>query len=140
MATSVGVQRIVASLTACFAVIALVLAAVGLYSVITYAVAQRTTEIGIRMALGAGPRQVLSLIMASGLKLVSIGLGIGLAGAAGTARLIQTLLTNVRPYDPLIYGSVTVFFTLVAAMACLVPAFRASRIDPLAALGDRLAK
>jgi predicted permease len=137
MATSLGVQRIVASLTACFAAIALVLAAVGLYSVVAYAVTQRTNEIGIRMALGAGPRQVLQLIMAGGMKLVAIGLIIGLAGAAGTARLIQTLLTNVQPFNPLVYGSVAVFFGCVAALACLVPALRASRIDPLAALSDR---
>lgn len=137
LAQSLGAQRIVAMLTACFAGMALVLAAIGLYAVVAHAVTQRTIEIGIRMALGARPGQVLALIMRGGLRLVAIGLAIGLAGAAGTARLIQTLLTNVRPIDPLVYGSVAVFFGLVAALACLVPSLRASRIDPLAALGDR---
>ncbi len=137
MAQSLGVQRIVASLTAVFAVIALVLAAIGLYSVVSYAAAQRTGEIGIRMALGARPAQVLSLVMSSGLKLVAVGVVLGLAGAAGTARLIQTLLTNVKPLDPLVYVSVGLFFGLVATAACFLPSLRASRIDPLAALSDR---
>jgi len=75
--------------------------------------------------------------MRGGLKLVALGVVLGLAGAAGTARLIQTLLANVRPLDPLVYGSVALFFGLVAAAACFVPSLRASRIDPLAALGDR---
>ena len=113
---------------------ALVLAAVGLYSVLAYAVAQRTSEIGIRMALGAQPGQVISLIMRSGLKLVAIGLVAGLAAAAGAASLIQTLLFNVQPLDPLIYGGVAVLFALVAVLACLLPSLRASRIDPLVAL------
>ncbi|HUL71735.1 MAG TPA: ABC transporter permease [Vicinamibacterales bacterium] len=137
LAQSLGVQKIVAALTAVFAGIALVLAAIGLYSVVSYAAAQRTGEIGIRMALGARPGQVLGLVMSGGLKLVAIGVVLGLAGAAGTARLIQTLLANVRPLDPVVYGSVALFFGLVAAAACFVPSLRASRIDPLAALGDR---
>ncbi len=137
LAQSLGVQRIVAALTAIFAAIALVLAAIGLYSVVSYAAAQRTGEIGIRMALGARPQQVLALIMGGGLKLVGVGVIVGLAGAAGAARLIQTLLSNVQPLDPLVYGSVALFFGLVAALACFVPSLRASRIDPLAALSDR---
>ncbi len=137
LAQSLGVQRIVASLTAIFAAIALVLAAIGLYSVVSYAAAQRTAEIGIRMALGARPQQVLGLVMSGGLKLVVIGVVLGLVGAAGTARLIQALLTNVRPLDPVVYASVALFFGLVAAAACFVPSLRASRIDPLAALSDR---
>ena len=99
-----------------------------------YVVTQRTNEIGIRMALGARPGQVLSLVMAGGLKLVAIGVGIGLAGAAGTAKLISTQLSNVRPLDPLVYASVAVFFGIIAALACLVPARRAARIDPVTAL------
>ena len=135
LAQSLGVQRLVATLTGCFAMIALVLAAVGLYAVVTYAVAQRRGEIGIRMALGARPGQVLGLIMGGGLKLVAFGLVLGLAGAAGMARLIATLLSNVQPLDPVIYGSVAGFFTLVAAFACFLPSFRASQIDPVVALG-----
>ena len=139
LSQSLGIQRIVATLTGCFAVIALVLAAVGLYSVVAYAVAQRTGEIGIRMALGARPGQVLALIMSGGLKLVALGVVLGLAGAAGTTRLIQTLLSNVQPLDPVVYGSVALFFGLVATAACFLPSFRASKIDPLIALSDRRA-
>jgi len=134
LAQSLGPQKIVAVLTAAFAAMALVLAAVGLYSVVAYAVTLRTTEIGIRMALGARPGQVLGLVMGSGLRLVAIGTAAGLAAAAGTARLIQSLLSNVRPLDPVVYATVCVLFAAVAALACLVPSWRASRIDPLAAL------
>ena len=137
LAQSLGNQRIVASLTACFAAIALVLAAIGLYAVVAYAVSQRRNEIGIRMALGARPGQVLALIMRGGLQLVAVGLVIGVAGAAGAAQLMRTLLSNVGPLDPIVYGSVASFFVVIAALACLVPSLRASRIDPLVALGDR---
>jgi predicted permease len=131
---SLGAQRIVASLTAVFAGLALVLSAVGLYSVLAYAVTQRRSEIGIRMALGAKRAQVVGLVMQGGLQLVAIGLVIGLAGAAGAARLIQSLLFNVQPLDPLVYVGVAVLFTAVATLACLLPSLRASRIDPLLAL------
>ncbi len=126
---NLGVPRIVASLTAIFAGVALVLAAVGLYSVVAYAVAQRTSELGIRMALGAQPRQVVGLVMRSGLKLVVLGLIAGLAAAAGAARLIQTLLFDVQMFDPIVYASVATLFGAVAALACFVPSLRASRID-----------
>jgi predicted permease len=134
ISNSLGAQRIVSSLTAIFACLALVLSAVGLYSVLAYAVSQRRSEIGIRMALGAKPAQVVRLVMQGGLQLVAIGLVIGLAGAAGAARLIQSLLFNVQPLDPLVYGGVSALFTLVATLACLLPSLRASRIDPLIAL------
>jgi predicted permease len=133
---SLGVQRIVTSLTAVFAAVALILSAVGLYSVIAYAVSQRTAEIGIRMALGAQARQVVAMVLRSGLRLVVVGLALGLAAAAGAARLIQTLLFQVQPLDPVIYGAVAVLFATVATLACLVPSLRASRIDPLLALRD----
>jgi len=131
---SLGVQRIVASLTGVFAGIALVLAAVGLYSVLAYTVSQRTAEIGIRMALGAQRHQVVGLILHNGLKLVAFGLVAGLAAAAVTAQLIQSLLFSVQPFDPIIYASVAVLFALIAAFACLLPSLRASRVDPLIAL------
>jgi predicted permease len=134
LALSLGAQRIVASLTTIFAAVALVLSAVGLYSVLAYAVSQRRSEIGIRMALGAKPGQVVGLVMRNGLQLVAFGLGAGLLAAAAAARLIQTLLFDVKPIDPLIYAGVTVLFTIVAVVACLVPSVRASRIDPLIAL------
>src|SRR5262245_40276273 len=124
VANSLGVQRIVASLTIVFAGLALALSAVGLYSVLAYAVSQRTAEIGIRMALGAQASEVIGLVMRSGLQLVAVGLVVGLAGAAGAGRLIRTLLFDVQPLDPVIYGSVAVLFTIVAALACLLPSFR----------------
>ena len=134
LANSLGVQRIVASLTMVFAGLALVLSAVGLYSVLAYAVSQRTSEIGIRMALGARPEQVIGLVMRNGLGLVAIGLVLGLVAVAGTARLIATLLFDVRPLDPLVYAGVTIVFAFVSALACLVPSARAARIDPLLAV------
>ncbi|MEY2877641.1 MAG: hypothetical protein RLZZ15_21, partial [Verrucomicrobiota bacterium] len=134
VAQSLGYQRLVAALTTIFAGLALVLAAVGLYSVLAYAVTQRTSEIGIRMALGAQRGQVLALILRSGLRLVAVGLVVGLALAAGVARLAQSLLFDVQPYDPRIYAGVTMLFAVVAVLACLLPSLRASRIDPLVAL------
>jgi predicted permease len=134
VANSLGTQRTVSLLTAIFAVIALVLAAVGLYSVLAYVVSQRTSEIGIRMALGARAGQVVGLVLRNGLELVAIGLLLGLAGAAGVARLIQGLLFGVQPLDPLVYGGVAFVFTLVAILACLMPSIRAARIDPFLAL------
>jgi predicted permease len=134
IAASLGVQRIVASLTGLFAGLALVLAAVGLYSVIAYAVTQRTGEIGIRMALGAQTVQVVGLVMRSGLRLVAAGLIVGLGAAAGAAQLIRTLLFQVEPLDPIIYAGVALVFAVVAVLACLVPSRRASRIDPILAL------
>jgi predicted permease len=131
---SLGVQQIVSSLTAIFAGLALLLSAVGLYSVVADVVFQRTPEIGIRMALGAQPSHVVRLVMRGGLVLVGIGLAIGLTAAAGAARLIQSLLYEVRPLDPLVYGGVTVLFTTVAMLACLIPSLRAAKIDPLHAI------
>jgi ABC-type antimicrobial peptide transport system permease subunit len=110
------------------------LSAVGLYSVLAYTVTQRTNEIGLRMALGAQREQVIALVLRSGLSLVALGLVIGLAIAAGAARLIQTLLFSVQPIDPLIYGCVTVLFAFVAILACLLPSLSASRVDPMIAL------
>jgi putative ABC transport system permease protein len=134
VAQSLGTQRTVATFTSVFAGLAVALAAVGLYSALAYAVSRRTPEIGIRVALGAKPSEVIVLVLRSGLRLVFAGLGIGIVAAAFAARLIQTLLFNVQPVDPIVYGGVVVLFTLVAALACLVPSLRASRIDPLVAL------
>jgi predicted permease len=134
VAGSLGTQRIVAWLTSIFAGLALLLSALGLYSVLANVVAQRTAEIGIRMALGAQATQVIAMVMRGGLRLVAIGLAVGLAGAAGAARLIRTLLFEVEPLDPWIYAAVATLFTVVAMLACLAPSLRASRIDPLTAL------
>jgi putative ABC transport system permease protein len=131
---SLGFQRVTALLTAIFAGVALLLSAVGLYSVLAYAVTQRTGEIGIRMALGAQKGQVINLILSQGMKLVGIGLIAGLGAAAAGTRLIRTLLFEVGPLDPLVFGGVTVLFGLIALAACLAPSLRASRVDPLVAL------
>ncbi len=134
LSSSLIFPRITVWVTGAFASVALLLSAVGLYSVLAYAVTQRTNEIGLRMALGAQREQVIALVLRSGLSLVALGLVIGLAIAAGAARLIRTLLFSVQPIDPLIYGAVTVLFAFIAILACLLPSLRASRIDPLIAL------
>ena len=117
-----------------FAGVALLLSVVGLYSVIAYAVTQRTGEIGLRMALGAQREEVVSLILRSGLRLVTLGLLLGLGVAVGVGRLMASLLYQVQPLDPFVYGGVAVLFAAVATVACLVPALRAARIDPLVAM------
>ena len=133
VAASFGPQRLAATLLTLFAGIALVLALSGLYAVLAYLVAQRTLEIGIRMALGATRRTVVGLTMRSGLSLVGIGLALGLIGAGASARLIRQQLFGVQAIDPLLYVAVAALFTMVAALACLLPSWRAARIDPLVA-------
>jgi predicted permease len=134
LGSSLMFQRITAWLTGAFASVALLLSAVGLYSVIAYAVTQRTGEIGLRMALGAQREQVIRLILRGGLRLVAVGLLLGLGLAAVAGRLMASLLYEVEPLDPLIYGGVVILFVVVAVLACLLPALRASRIDPIIAL------
>jgi putative ABC transport system permease protein len=131
---SLGVQRITAWLTGAFSVVALFLSALGLYSVLAYAVTQRTGEIGIRIALGAHRADVIRLILGQGMRLVVIGLVIGLGAAALGGRALASLLYDVKPLDPIVFASVTVLFAIVAALACLVPSWRASRIEALVAL------
>jgi predicted permease len=133
LSQSLGTQRLVATLTGLFAALALLLSLLGLYSVLAHLVSQRTPEIGIRMALGATRGQVVGLVMRSGLALVAIGLTLGLGGAAAASRLIRQLLFGVEPLSAPIYIAVAAAFGLVAALACLVPSLRASRIDPLVA-------
>ncbi|HJR59828.1 MAG TPA: ABC transporter permease [Vicinamibacterales bacterium] len=128
--------RVFGSLFAIFALIALVLSAVGLYAVMSYSVTQRTPEIGVRMALGAGRRQVSWLVMRRGLMQLGIGLALGLAGAYGLSQVLTELLTGVTPTDPLTFASITVLLIVVAGAACVIPAYRASRLDPLVALRD----
>ena len=113
---------------------ALVLATVGLYSVMAYIVAQQTREIGIRVALGAQRRDVLAMVAKHGLTLTTVGIAVGLAGAFGTTRFLRSLLYGVDPAEPLIYLGLSLGLYFVAILACLVPAFRATRVDPLVAL------
>jgi putative ABC transport system permease protein len=119
-----------------FAALALLLAALGTYGVLSYLVTERRREIGIRMALGAKREAVLRSLMAYGLKLACIGLAVGLAGALALTRWMETLLFEVRPTDPATLVSVAAVITFVATIACLVPAHRATRFDPIAALRE----
>jgi putative ABC transport system permease protein len=112
----------------------LFLAALGLYGVMAYSVAQRTGEIGIRMALGAQKADVLMLVQRQGLMLVTIGLGIGIAGALALTRLMSTLLFRVQATDPVTFVLVAGVLIAVSLMACLVPARRAAKVDPIVAL------
>lgn len=131
---SMAAQRFQVQLLGGFAVLALVLAAVGIYGVIAYTVAQRTPEIGVRISLGARTADVLRLVLRQGLALATLGLGIGLLGAAALTRLIERLLYGVSAGDPLTLGGAALVLLLAALAACVVPALRASRVDPMVAL------
>jgi len=120
-----------------FGAIALFLAAVGIYGVLAYQVAQRRKEIGIRMALGSDGRRIFGLIVSEGLWLLSLGIGVGLAGAFAIRRAMETQLFGVQPMDPVVLAVVTAVLGVVALLACAVPARRAARIDPLIALADQ---
>jgi putative ABC transport system permease protein len=117
-----------------FAVLALVLAAVGLFGVSSYVVAQRTSEIGIRIALGAQRKQVLRKILLDGLWPALFGLVFGLAASAAAVRLLRSMLYETQPLDPAVFAAVAAMLLLVAALACTAPAWRASRLDPMQAL------
>jgi ABC-type antimicrobial peptide transport system permease subunit len=129
-------QRLLAQLLAVFAGLALLLAALGTYGVLSYTVAARRREIGIRMALGATQRAVLGQVMRHGLVLAGIGLAAGVAGAFAVNRLIAALLFGVRPSDPATLAGVMASIAAVATTACAVPAWRASRVDPMVVLRD----
>ena len=134
VASSVARPRFYAVMLGAFAGVAGFLAAIGIYGVVAYAVIQRTQEIGIRMALGAQRRQVLALVLRKGLILAAFGVGLGLAGAAGAARLLQGLLFGVAPLDPATFAAVSLVFGVVATLASYVPARRVTRVDPMVAL------
>ena len=130
-------QRLAMSLASLFGVIALLLSAVGLYSVLAFAVARRTREIGIRMALGSSPRGIFQLVFNEGLLVVASGLVLGLCGAIALGRALEDQVYGVRPTDPVILGAVALAAGLIALLACLSPARRAMRVDPLAVLSDQ---
>jgi putative ABC transport system permease protein len=127
-------DRLRSLLLGVFAGIALLLSAVGIYGVISYSVAQRTGEIGIRAALGAGRGNLLSLILRNGILMTGTGLVIGFLGALGLTRLLATLLFGVEPWDPLTITSVAGILSCVGLLACYVPARRATKVDPAVAL------
>ena len=116
------------------AAVALVLTIVGLYGVMSYSVAQRTNEIGIRLALGAQSRDVLLMIVKQGSALIGLGLAIGLFGAYAATRWMASLLFGVQAKDPFTFVAVAVVLALVGLMACYIPAWRATKVDPMEAL------
>jgi putative ABC transport system permease protein len=133
-AASLSPQRLQIALIGLFAALALILACMGIYGVMAYSVAQRTSEIGVRMALGAQTSNVLGLVLGEGLRLALLGAAIGLAGSFFAARLLSGMLFGVTPSDPFTFASVAVVLVAVAMVACYVPARRATRVDPLVAL------
>lgn len=134
VAQSVAQRRFGMFLVGIFAALALVLAVVGIYGVVSYSVAQRTNEIGVRMALGASASDVLKLVLKNGMTLALIGVGIGLAAAVAVTRLMSAMLFEVKPTDVATFAIVSVGLILVALLACYVPARRAMKVDPLVAL------
>jgi putative ABC transport system permease protein len=135
-ADSIRQPRLLAQLLGGFAGLALLLAAIGTYGILSYMVTERRREIGIRMALGAERGSVLGQVLKQGLLLAGVGAAIGLAGAFGLTRLVSSLLFGVEPTDPMTIAAVVGTITLVAAAASLVPAWRASRVDPIVVLRD----
>ncbi len=131
---SIAQRRFSMLLLGVFAAIALVLAAVGLYGVVSYTVSQRTQEIGLRMAIGAQRRDVLRLVVGGGMKLAAIGAIIGVAGALALSSVVATMLFELTPFDPASYSATAVVLLAVAMLACYVPARRAMRVDPIVAL------
>jgi putative ABC transport system permease protein len=131
---SLGNQRLSATIVLAFAILSLVLASVGLYGVLSYLMTQRTTELGIRMALGAQRDHVLWLMLFDGLRPAIVGLALGTAAGAAVTRLFRSMLYDTGPLDPTVYITATFTLLMVAALACMIPAWRASHFDPMQAL------
>jgi ABC-type antimicrobial peptide transport system permease subunit len=134
--TAIGLvpQRMGAAVAGTLGLVGLLLAAIGIYGVTSYAVSRRTKEIGVRMALGADRGAVLSLVLRQGLVLTVCGVGIGLACSAAAAQLLRSLLFGINTLDPLTFGGAAGVFAVVAAVASYLPARRATRVDPMVAL------
>jgi len=127
-------QRLAGVVSATLGIIGLLLAAIGVYGIVAYAVSQRTREIGIRVAVGATPNGVARFMAGQGVRVAAIGIVIGLALALGGAQLIRSFLLGMNPYDPLAFGAAATGLWVVAVIACVVPARRAARVDPVVAL------
>ena len=136
VARAMAPTRFALTLIGLFGVVALVLASVGLYGVLSYSARQRTAEIGVRMAFGAGAGTILRLVVAQGLALAGLGVVLGAGAALALTRVIRALLVGVSPTDPLTFGAIAVGFVAIAAVACWLPARRAARLDPVLALRD----
>ena len=124
-------------LIAGFAAVALLLAVIGLYAVMAYAVAQRTTEIGIRQAIGAQRADILRMVLVQGVRLTAIGIAVGVIAAAALTRLLDRMLFHVSATDPLIFAAIACLLLAVSLAACGLPAWRATRVDPVEALRSR---
>jgi predicted permease len=131
---SLGSRRFNVILIAFFAITALLLATAGVFGVMAYQVSRRTREIGVRLALGAGVRDILGMVLGQGLRTTLIGITIGLVGAFALTRTVQSLLFGVTTTDPLTFGAVIGLLTIAALLACYIPARRATRVDPMVAL------
>jgi predicted permease len=134
VAGSIDEPRFVAVLAGTFAGLALVLAVVGIYGLVAFAVATRTAEIGVRVALGAERRDVFALVVRDGLKLTALGVGLGLLAAAGVGVGIKSLLFGIEPFDSVTFAGMTAALVVASLLACLLPAHRATRVDPMVAL------
>ena len=134
LAGAVGSPKLIVRLTVGFAVVALLLGAIGIYGVLSYTMSQRSQEVGIRIALGAESRQVVRMVVFEGMRIVAIAVVIGLVASLATTRLLQSQLFGVGPTDVLTFSVVTLLLAFVAMLACYLPARRASRVDPMIAL------
>jgi putative ABC transport system permease protein len=131
---STAPMRFSMTLTSIFGALALLLASVGLYGVLAYRVRQRRSELGVRLTFGAAPGGIFALVIRQGMVLVGIGLAIGLGAALGLSRALSTVLVGIGTADPVTYAGIAVVFGLVALLACALPAWRATRVDPAVTL------
>ena len=134
LAAQLAPRQLTMSLLAAFAGIALLLAALGIYGVVSYSVVQRTRELAVRAALGAERRELLSLVLRAGMGSAAIGIAVGLVGAVALSRVLAAMLVDLSPLDPLTYLGAVVMMSVVALLAIAVPAVRATRLDPMAVL------